>query len=149
MKSTMKQCTAVCTLLASLMMTTAANAAPQTYPLKCRPGPNTAFNLSVTGDLRFGFTRAPQAAGPYGASLARGECAWVDRPIGASEPAYFAAATGPNFKVGTMVPHALNNSFKAYLYASPQAWVMDFQQKDTVLTISVYNDGQYLRAPNP
>ena len=32
---------------------------------------------------------------------------------------------------------------------SQQQWVIDFQSKDTILTIGVYNDGSYLRAPNP
>lgn len=139
----------VASALAWLNLSNSAFAVPQTYVLKCRPGPNTSFNISVTGDLRFGFVRAPVAAGPTGSALQRGQCAWVDRPIGAGEPAYFAAAMGPKFQIGAVIPHELNNSFKAYLYASQQAWVMDFQKKDTILTIRVYNDGQYLRAPNP
>ena len=48
-----------------------------------------------------------------------------------------------------MVPHVLNNSFKPYMYANKQQWVYDFQQKDLILTLYVYNDGQALRAPNP
>ncbi len=130
-------------------VTAGTAAAQQTYLLKCRSGATTAFNISVEGDLRFGFTKAANAAGDDGASLSQGECAWVDRPVSDTEPGTFAAALGPNFKVGAVVPNQLNGSFKAYIYAATQAWVYNFQTQDVILTIGVYNDGQYLRAPNP
>jgi hypothetical protein len=125
-------------------------AAQQTFALKCRSGSGTSFDLSEAGELRFGFTRASVAAGPDGSiTLKPGECAWVDRPVNANEPNAVAAPLSQNFKVGAAVPHAFNNSFKAYIYSDPNRWVSDFYQYDTILTIYVYNDGNYLRAPPP
>lgn len=136
-------------LLAVSTLAGTAMAAPQTYALKCRPGDKTSMNISVTGDLRFGFAKAPRAAGANGAGLQKGECAWQDRAIGASEPGTVAVALNSAFKVGAVIPHVSNNSFKAYAYAQNQGWVYEFMTKDTILTIYAYNDGQYLRVPNP
>jgi hypothetical protein len=136
-------------LAVSLFAFAGVAGATQTYPLKCRPGSETAFNLSVAGELRFGFQRAPVAAGANGATLSPGECAWVDRPVSAGEPSFVAAPFSGSFKVGAVVPHAFNDSFKAYIYAAQQQWVSDFSQKDVILTLYVYNDGNFLRAPNP
>jgi hypothetical protein len=126
-------------------------AAQQTYyALKCKPGSNTSFTLSEVGELRFGFTRTSVAAGPNGTTLNPGECAWVDRPVNANEPNFVAAALSQNFKVGAVVPHTFNNSFKAYIYADQEPWVTDFSQKAVILTIYVYNDGSnFLRAYIP
>ena len=124
--------------------------APQTYPLKCRPGPNTAVNINVAGEIRFGFTRSAGAAGASGQNLRPGECAWVDRAVGPAEPAYVVASENANFKLGAVVPHASNNSFKGYVYSSSGAWVYNFITKDTILTVHAYNDGgQVMRIPNP
>lgn len=127
-----------------------ADAAPQTYALKCRGGGNLSFLLNIAGKFRFGFVKAPVAAGPSGSNLKAGECAWVDRAIGAAEPGAVEITTGPNFKIGVMAPHQLNNSFRAYMYAENQPWVYNFQTKDTILTIYVFNDGSgNFVAPNP
>ena len=123
--------------------------AVQTYAIKCRPGPNTSFNLSVAGELRFSFAKSSSASGATGNNLRAGECSWVDRVMGANEPSAIAAPISQNFKVGVVIPHALNNSFKSYMYASSQEWVYNFTTKDVILTLYVYSDGQYLRAPNP
>ena len=124
--------------------------AATTYPLKCRPGPQTSLNISVRGEIRFGFQRSSGPAGQNGQNLRPGECAWVDRAVGSNEPAVVAATLGPNFKVGAMVPHVSNNSFKAYAYAASQAWVYNFMTQDTILTVHAFNeDGQVMRVPTP
>lgn len=133
----------------SVALATSVVQGAETYPLKCRPGPNTAVNLSVAGELRFGFTRSSGGAGANGQYLHPGECAWVDRAVGAGEPNYVVAKESNSFKLGAVVPHASNNSFKGYAYASSQGWVYEFITKDTILTVYAYNDGQVLRVPNP
>lgn len=131
------------------LLATAADAA-QTYPLKCRPGPTTAVNLNVAGEIRFGFTRSQGPSGPNGENLRPGECAWVDRAVGPNEPAIVAARETATFKLGAVIPHASNSTFKAYAYASSNAWVYNFVTKDTILTVHAYNDaGQVMRVPNP
>lgn len=137
-------------LVAGLVLMSMSVFGQETFVLKCRPGPQTALNLNLgNNELRFGFNKTNGPAGANGEHLQPGQCAFLDRAVSAGEPAMVGAKVGPNFRIGAMVPVKSNNSFKAYMYAQNQAWVMQFATTDTILTIHVFNDGQVLLAPNP
>lgn len=137
-------------LVATLFFYVSAANAVTTYPVKCRSGGNTSYNISNSNNaLRIGFTKAPAAAGQNGANLLPGQCAWVDRPINANEPSHISIKMGANFVVGAVVPSRDNTTFRSYLYASAQPWLYNFSTSDVILTLHVVSEGGYLVAPNP
>lgn len=74
--------------LATVASTSATAGEPTSYPLLCKGG-GTLFSsyssyLPDDVEVTYVFKKAPTASSP---ALAPGECTWLDRPLGAQEPA--------------------------------------------------------------
>jgi hypothetical protein len=58
-------------------------AAPRSFPITCRGGAGTLRLKTITNNAVFHFMKS---SGPASAGLQPGECAWLDRAVGAGEP---------------------------------------------------------------
>ncbi len=69
-------------VLAFFAFASASHAVPQSYPMQCRGGGTIGLVTSTKSAVLY-FGKAPARAGN---GLGVGQCAWLDRAIGANEP---------------------------------------------------------------
>jgi len=111
-----------------------AKAAPQSYPMQCRGGGQLTLGLSTTdGTALLYFQKAPNKASQ---GLKPGECAWLDRAIGANEPVCLRQ-TGV---IGNawMFPNQMGNN---YFSTQNAEWLRNLLKADKFQTFRVYNPG--------
>jgi hypothetical protein len=139
----------ILSLLALSMGITAgftAQAAPTTYPLKCRgtKSGELQFHFSATTAM-LGFKKAAHAA-PAG--LNPGECAWMDRALNADEPALIVQYPQPSrsmFNNTSIFFGSLNGGGQVVApvigVTEPEiGWLKDLMNADNYWLFQVYND---------
>lgn len=111
----------------------AAQATPRSYPMVCRGGAGTLGYNGNGQNALFYFRKAPASVGH---GLNAGECAWVDRAIGAAEP---TCLKQKNVEVAAWIfPDQLHNSY----FSSTQApWIRSMLKSNHYQTFQAYNPG--------
>ena len=108
-------------------------AAPKSYPMVCRGGSGT---LGYSGNgltAMFYFRKAP---GRSGNGLNPGECAWMDRAVGAAEPTCLKQR---GVEVAAWIfPAEKHNS---YFQSQQAAWIRALLNANTYQVFQAYNPG--------
>lgn len=127
-------------LLCFLMVSTAFAQNDNTFRLICRGGYNYSQADHIDGFPSINFTKAPKAAGEDGASLQPGQCAWVDRPVSATEPSKISFYYFSNEMYCR--PHLDGYMCNSGVANSKQSFAIMFQNcalnKDCILSAYVY-----------
>jgi hypothetical protein len=121
-------------LVLALSFATASTAfAVQSYPLVCRGGGGTLGHNSYNRVALFYFQKA---SGPAGAGLAPGQCAWVDRAVGAGEPTCVMQNN-----VGAASWIFPNNLGGSYHTSDAAPWLRSLLNANQFQTFQSYNPG--------
>ncbi len=108
---------------------------PQSYPLVCRGGAGTlGYNTDQGGSAVFYFART---SGPAGAGLAPGQCAWVDRAVGQSEPSC-VRQSNVSVAAAWIFPGNLGGS---YFNSAGAPWLRSMLSSAQFQTFQAYNPG--------
>lgn len=121
--------------LLSTLGVAALAAPPKSYPMVCRGGAGTLGYQGYGGGTSalFYFRKAP---GPSGRGLNPGECAWVDRAIGAAEP---TCLRHRNVEVNAWIfPDQKHNS---YFQSTAAAWIRNLLSANNYQVFQAYNPG--------
>ena len=123
----------VATLITGFFAAGAVLAAPRSYPMVCRGGGGTLGYSGSGQTALFYFRKAP---GPVGNGLNAGECAWLDRSIGAREPTCLKQR---GVEVAAWIfPNQLQNS---YFSSTAAPWIRKLLSSSQYQTFQVYNPG--------
>lgn len=110
----------------------AASAAPRSFPITCRGGAGSLRLTTMTNNAVFTFTKA---SGPARDGLQPGECAWLDRAVGAGEPSciqqYSVSATAVIYP-----DKKQDSSFSSGLQ---DHWLNDLLSDSAYVTFQAYN----------
>ena len=110
-----------------------SEAAPRTYPLVCRGGSGTLGYSGSGMTALFYFRKAP-ASSSHG--LNPGECAWVDRAVGAAEP---TCLKHRGVEVAAWIfPDQLHNS---YFSSTAAPWIRSMLKSTHYQVFQAYNPG--------
>lgn len=107
-------------------------AVPRSFPIKCRGGAGSLRLTTVTNHAAFHFIKS---SGPASEGLEPGQCAWLNRAIGSSEPSciqqYNTNATAWIF------PDKKEESY--FSSQTGNHWLKDLLSEAQVVTFQAYN----------
>jgi hypothetical protein len=120
------------TLFIASTFSWSAWAAPRSFPITCRGGAGTLRLTTMTNNAVFNFIKS---SGPASAGLQPGECAWLDRAVGAGEPSciqqYSTNATAWIF------PDRQQDSY--FSSDTGNHWLRDLLSDSKYVTFQAYN----------
>lgn len=120
-------------VLVGLFTAVGAFADARSYPMVCRGGSGTLGYNGTGRNALFYFRKAPGSAGH---GLNPGECAWLDRAIGAAEPTCLKHS---GVEVAAWIfPDQLQNS---YFSSTQAAWIRSMLKSSHYQTFQATNVG--------
>jgi hypothetical protein len=117
-----------------LAMKSVAHAEPQSYPMVCRGGPNMVGEIATGSGRAMSFVYFQRGQQASSAGVLPGHCTWIDRGVGANEPAAICQQV-TNARV-----RFTGNSLLAVQPGS-NSYLGDIGNPNRNFIVQVYNDG--------
>ena len=120
------------TLFLASNLSWSALAVPRSYPITCRGGDGSLVLTTINNNASFYFIKS---SGPASDGLQPGQCAWLERAVGVSEPSCIQQYN--TNAIARIFPGKKEESY--FSSATGSHWLKDLLSDSNYVTFQAYN----------